>query len=171
MIEWNRPTCDLADVFDLVSSFHFVCPFSVCVGDMRVAVGRWVAHIQWTLIIIRRMKRSQPCVFSQEWSPLLRLSHSREKRKGRKMHKDDCFCDAAITADDSCDEILALAALEERVMCFGRNMSKDCLHRNPVDPLKKLLGCNGLGALFIIMLLLLKSGDVESNPGPVDKGG
>ena len=87
------------------------------------------------------------------------------------MHKDDCFCDAAITADDSCDEILVLAALEERVMYFRRNMSKDCLHRNPVDPLKKLLGYNGLGALLIIMLLLLKSGDVESNPGPVDKGG
>ena len=82
------------------------------------------------------------------------------KRKGRKKHKDD----PAITTDEVYDGIIALAAT---LMCFGSKMSKD---RNPLHPLKELLGCTGLGALLII-ILLLKSGDVERNPGPVERGG
>ena len=149
---------------------------SIALKQWQMAVGGWVAHIQGPLTIRRGKKKSPPCVSSQEWTPLLGLLHSGEKKwmvkgKDRKMHKYDCFCNPALTTDDSCDEILALAVLEEIMMRFGRNMSKDCLDRNPVDPLKKLLQCNGLGALLVIMLLLLRSGDVESNPGPVDRGG
>ena len=70
--------------------------------------------------------------------------------------------------DDFYDGIIALATI---LTCFGGNTSKDCSDRNPVGPLKELLGCTGLGALLIvIMILLLRSGDVEMNPGPVERG-
>ena len=87
------------------------------------------------------------------------------KRKGRKKHKDDSLHDPANTTDEVYDGIIVLAAT---LMCFGSNVSKD---RKPLHPLKELLGCTGLGALLVIILLLLKSGDVERNPGPVERGG
>ena len=40
-------------------------------------------------------------------------------------------------------------------------------NRNPVVP---LLDCIRLSALVLIMLLLLQCGDVERNPGPVERG-
>ena len=43
-------------------------------------------------------------------------------------------------------------------------------NRNPVVPLLELIECTRLSALVVIMLLLLQSGDVERNPGPVERG-
>ena len=91
------------------------------------------------------------------------------KRKGRKKHKDDFSRDPAITTDEVYDGIIALAAT---LMCFGSNMSKAYSDSNPAGPLKELSECTKLGPLlFIIMILLLRSGDVEMNPGPVERGG
>ncbi len=90
------------------------------------------------------------------------------KRKGRKKHKDDPFNDPAIASDEFCDGVIALAATS---MCCGRTMSKDCSDGNPAGSLKELFGWTALGAFLVIMLLLLTSGDVEPNPGPVDRGG
>ena len=158
-----------------------VCLLSVCAGDMpisleqwRAAVGRWVARIQRTLIIRRGVKWAPSCASSQEGvSSPSGQPHSGEKkcmtrRKGRKKHKLDSFDDPAITTDDFYGGIIALATM---LTCFGGNTSKDCSDRNPVGPLKELLGCTGLGALLIVtMILLLRSGDVEMNPGPVERG-
>ena len=121
------------------------------------------------------MKRSPSCVSSPEGAPSPSgQSHSGErkcmgKRKGRKKHKDDFLHDPAITTDEVYDGIIALAAT---LMFLGSNMSKAHSDSNPAGPLKELSECTTLGALlFITMILLLRSGDVETNPGPVERGG
>ena len=147
-------------------------------GDMpisneqwHVVVGLWVAHIQQTLIIRRGVKRSPS---SQEGAPSpLGQPHSGErkcmvKKKGRKKAKNDSFGDPGITTEEFCNGLIALATI---VNCFGRNKCKDGSYRNPVGPLLEVLGGNGLGALVVIAILLLRSGDVETNPGPVERGG
>ena len=82
--------------------------------------------------------------------------------------QNDSFGDPAITTDEFYDGLIALATV---VSCLGRNMCKDSSYRNPVGPLLEVLGGNGLGALVVIAILLLRSGDVETNPGPVERGG
>ena len=147
-------------------------------GDMpisneqwRVVVGLWVARIQQTLIIRRGVKRS---LSSQEGAPCpLGQPHSGEKKcmvkkKGRKKAKNDSFVDPAISTDEFYDSLIGLAMI---VSCLGRNRCKDGSYRNPVGPLLDVLGDNGLGALVVIAILLLRSGDVETNPGPVERGG
>ena len=153
---------------------------SVCAGDMpislehwRAAVGRWVARIQRTLIIKRGVKRSPPCSSNQEREPLLGQSHSGErkctwKRKGRKKQKDDPVNDPAIASDEFYDGVIVLAAT---LMYFGVTLSKDCSDWNPAGSLKEPFGWTGLGTFLLIMLLLLRSGDVEPNPGPAERGG
>ena len=99
-------------------------------------------------------------------------SHSRErkcmwKKKRRKKHKDDPVNDPAIASDDFYDGVIVLAAT---VFCFGMTLSKDCSVRNPAGSLKELFGWTGLGAFLVIMLLLLRSGDVEPNLGPAERG-
>ena len=82
--------------------------------------------------------------------------------------QNDSFGDSAITTDEFCDGLIATAAI---VSCLGRNHCEDGSCRNPVGSLLKVLGGNGLGALVVIAILLLRSGDVETNPGPVERGG
>ena len=147
-------------------------------GDMpisneqwRVAVGLWVARIQQTLIIRRGVKRSPS---SQEGAPSpLGQPHSGEKKcitkkKGRKKPNHDSSGDPGITSDEFCNGLIALVTTGS---CFGRYKCKDGSYRNPVGPLLEVLGGNGLGALVVIAILLLRSGDVETNPGPVERGG
>ena len=98
---------------------------------------------------------------------LLGQSHSGErkciwKRKGRKKRKDDPVNDPAIASDEFYDGVIVLAA---SLMYFGVTLSKDCSDRNPAGSLKELFGWTGFGTFLVIMLLLLRSGDVEPNPG------
>ena len=76
--------------------------------------------------------------------------------------QNDSFGNQAITTDEFYDGLIAIATI---VSCLGRNKCKDGSYRNPV------LGGNSLGALVVIAILLLRSGDVETNPGPVERGG
>ena len=117
------------------------------------------------------MKRSPS---SQEGAPCpLGQPHSGEKKcmvkkKGRKKAKNDSFGDSAITTEEFYNGLIVLAMI---VSCLGRNKCKDSSYRNPVGPLLEVLGGNGLGALVVIAILLLRSGDVETNPDPVERGG
>ena len=77
------------------------------------------------------------------------------KRKRRKKHKEDSVHDPAIASDELYDGVIVLGAT---LFCFGMT-------------LKELFGWTGLGAFLVIMLLLLRSGDVEPNPGPAERGG
>ena len=135
-----------------------------------VAVGLWVAHIQQTLIVRRGVKRAPS---SQEGAPFpLAQPHSgvkkcRVKKKGRKKAKNDSFDGPAITTDKFYDGLIAFATI---VSCLGRHKCKDGSCKNPVSLLLEVLGGNGLGALVVIAILLLQSGDVETNPGPVERG-
>ena len=152
-----------------------VCLLSFCAGDMpisleqwRAAVGRWVARIQRTLVIRRGVNRAPS---SHESSASLSgQSHNGEKkltvkRKGRKKHKDDSHGGSAMTNEEFYDSLILPAAQT----CPGRNLSKDVSDRNLVARLKELF--TGLGAVVaVIMILLLRSGDVEVNPGPVERG-
>ena len=90
------------------------------------------------------------------------------KRKGRKKPKDDPVNDPAIASDEFCDGVIVLAVT---LMCFRSTVFRDCSDMNPAGSLKELFGWTELGAFVVIMLLLLRSGDVEPNPGPVDRGG
>ena len=91
------------------------------------------------------------------------------KRKGRKKGKDDSFADAALTADEVYDGAVTPAPI---LRWFGRDMLTDSSAWNLAGPALKELVCTGLGVLFaVIMILLLKSGDVEPNPGPLEGGG
>ena len=147
-------------------------------GDMpisneqwRVVVGLWVARIQQTLIIRRGVKRSPS---SQEGAPCpLGQPHSGEKKcmvkkKGRKKAKTDSFGDPAITTGEFYDGLIALATI---VSCLERNRCKDGSYRNPVGPLLEVLEGNSLSALVVIVILLLRNGDVKINAGPVERGG
>ena len=153
-------------------------PLSPCAGDMpisleqcRLAVGLWNAHIQRTLVIRRGVKRAPPC---QEGSPSASLqSQSGEKmfqtkKKARKKHKDDTSSDPVVATDDFCNTLIVLEA--PTTMCSGGNGCSNGSSRSPVAPLLEMLGCTVSGALLVIMILLLRSGDVESNPGPVEGG-
>ena len=145
----------------------------ISLEQWRAAVGRWVARIQQTLIIRKGVKRSPPCASNQEWEFSLGQSHSGEskyigKRKGRKKHKDDPVNDPAIASDEFYDGVIALAAT---LMCFGSTVFKDCLDGKSAGSPKDLLGWTELSEVLVIMLLLLRSGDVEPNPGPLDSGG
>ena len=151
-----------------------MCLYSVCAGDMpisleqsRAVVGRWVVRIQRTLIIGRGVKRSSSC---QEVAPLSGQSHRKcmGKWKGRKKCKDDFLCDPAITADEVYDGIIVLAAT---LMCCGSNVSKDTSKWNPAGTVKELLVCPELDVLLVMIMILIRSGDVETNPGPVERGG
>ena len=156
----------------------FVSLLCFCTGDMpisneqwRVAVGLWVSCIQRTLIIRRGVKRS-PSSLQGAPSPLSQ-SHSIgkkciTKKKGRKKAINDSLGGLAITTGEFYDGLIALATI---VSCRRRNECKDSLYRNLVGPLLELLGGNGLGVLVVIAILLLRSGDVETNPGPVERGG
>ena len=90
------------------------------------------------------------------------------KRKGRKKHKHDPVNDPAIASDEFYDGVIVLAAT---LMYFGGTLLKDCSDENPTGSLKELFSWPGLGAFLVIMLLLLRSGDVEPNPGPAERGG
>ena len=136
----------------------------------RVVVGLWVARIQQTLIIRRGVKKSPS---SQEGASCpLGQPHSEEKKyllkkctvkkKGRKKTKTDSIGDPAVTTDEFYGGLIALATI---VSGSGRNGCKDGSYRSPVGPLLGVLGGNGLGALIVIAILLLRSGDVETNPG------
>ena len=121
------------------------------------------------------MKRRSSCASSQEGAPSPSgQSHSGErkcmmKRKGRKKGKDDSFADAVITADEVYDGAVTPAPISR---WFGRDTLTDSSAWNPAGPALKELVCTGLGVLFaVIMILLLKSGDVEPNPGPLEGGG
>ena len=115
------------------------------------------------------MKRAPSC---QEGKPFTSLqSHSGEKmfktkKKARKKHKDDTLGEPVVTTDNFCNALTVLEA--PTTMCSGGGNGSS---RRPVAPLLELLGCTVLGALLVIMLLILQSGDVESNPGPVEGGG
>ena len=89
------------------------------------------------------------------------------KRKGRKKHNDDPLNDPAIASDELYDGVIVLAATS---MCFGSKVYKDCSDRNPAGSLKELFNWTGLGA-FLVIMLLLRSGDVEPNPGFFERGG
>ena len=90
------------------------------------------------------------------------------KRKRRKKHKDDPVNDPAIASYDFYAGVFVLAAT---LMCFEGTLFKDCSDENPAGSLKELFGWTGLGAFLVIMLLLLRSGDVEPSPGPAERGG
>ena len=154
-------------------------PLSPCAGDMpisleqwRLAVGLWNARIQRTLIIRRGVKRAPSC---QEGSHSASLqSHSGEKmfktkKKARMKHKDGTLHDPVVASDDFCNALIVLGA--PTTMCSGGNEYSNGSSRSPVAPLLELLGCTALGALLVIVMLLLRSGDVERNPGPVERGG
>ena len=137
----------------------------------RAAVERWVARIKRTPIIRRGVKRAPS---DQEGAPSPSgQSHTGEKKcmvkkKGRKKHKDDSSGVSVVSTDEFYDGIVALSAT---LMCFGGNVSKECPERYHISSLKELLGCPGLGALLVvIMILILRSGDVETNPGPFETG-
>ena len=135
-----------------------------------MAVGLWVACIQQNLIIRRGVKKSPP---SQEGAPLpLSQPCSREKKcmvkKKGKNARNGSVGDPAITSDEFYDDLIATTAI---VSCLGRNKCKDGSYRNPIDPLLEVLWGTNLSALVVIALLLLRSGDVETNPGPLYGGG
>ena len=154
-----------------------VCLLTFCAGDMpisleqwRAAVGRWVARIQRTLVIKRGVKRAPSSHGSS--ASLSGQSHNGEKkltvkRKGRKKHKNDSHGGSAMTNEEFYNSLILPAAQT----CPGRNLSKDVSDGNLVARLKELFGLAGLEAvLAVIMILLIRSGDVETNPGPVERG-
>ena len=121
------------------------------------------------------MKRCSSSASSQEGSPSPSgQSHSGErkymtKRKGRKKAKDDSFANAALTVDAVYDGPVTPATISR---CFGRDTLADSYAWSPAGPALKELVYTGLGVLLaVIMLLLLRSGDVEPNPGPLEGGG
>ena len=139
-------------------------------AQWRVAVGLWVARIQQTLIIRRGVKKSPS---SQEGAPRpLSQPCNREKKcmvkKKGKNARNESVGDPAITSDEFYDGLIAITAI---VSCLGRNMRKNGSYRNPIGSLLEVLWLTSLSALVVIALLLLRSGDVESNPGPVYGGG
>ena len=144
----------------------------ISLEQWRLAIGLWNARIQRTLIIRRGVKRAPSCQEGSHSAPL--QSHSGEKmfktkKKARKKHRDGNLGDPVDATDNFCNALIVLGA--STTMCSGENECGDGSFRSPVAPLLELLECSVLGVLLVIMMLLLRSGDVESNPGPVEGGG
>ena len=148
-------------------NYLLVSSVSFCAGVMpisneqwRVAVGLWVARIQRTLIIRRGVKRAES---SEEGAST--PSNQKEflmKRKGRKKHKEDPLDNQAVIADVLCN---GLNDLTERSKC------RDSSDRSRLSPLLELLECTKWNSLLVvIMILLFLSGDIETNPGPMERG-
>ena len=91
------------------------------------------------------------------------------KKKARKKHKDGSLGDPVVATDNFCNDLIVLGA--STTMCSGGNECGDGSSRSFAVPLLELLGCTVLGALLLIVMLLLRSGDIETNPGPVEGGG
>ena len=152
-------------------------PLSFMTGDMPISkeqwcvvVRPWVACIQQTLIIRRGVMKS---LSSQERTPSP-LSHPHRgekkcmtKKKGQRKAKTDSFGDPAITTDEFYDGLIATATI---VSCLGRNKCKAASCKNPVGLLLEVLEDNGFDPLVVITILLLRSGNVETNPGPMERG-
>ena len=90
------------------------------------------------------------------------------RRKGRKKYKEDPVNDPAIASDEFYDGVIVLAV---PLMSCGTTVFKDCSDGNPAGSLKELFSWTALYAFLVMMLLLLRSGDVEPNPGPAERGG
>ena len=133
-----------------------------------MAIGLWAARIQRTLIIKRGVKRAPSC---QEGAPCPSVqSHSWEKRikaKKKSRKKPEDFGDPVATTDEFYDGLIVLAAV---MMFTASSMCKDGSVWSPVDPLLEQLGCSRFATLLVIVMILLRSGDVETNPGPVEGG-
>ena len=150
--------------------FHSSCSadMPISLEQWRAAVNRWVSRTQRTLIIRRGVKTPPSCAASQEGAPSPSgQPHSREKtcmvkKKDKKKRKDD----PAITTDDFYDGMIALASI---VTYLARTENRHSFDSNPVGPLKELLGYPRVGAFLVVVTILL-SGDVETNPGPVERG-
>ncbi|MDA8002865.1 MAG: hypothetical protein MPL62_16400, partial [Alphaproteobacteria bacterium] len=84
------------------------------------------------------------------------------KRKGRKKHKEDSLGNQVITADDLYS---GLCDLTQNSKC------RDSTDRSRLSPLLELLECTKWTSLLVvIMILLFLSGDIETNPGPMERG-
>ena len=144
----------------------------ISLEQWRLAVGLWNARIQRTLIIKRGVKLALSC---QNGSPSASLqAHSGEKmfktkKKARKKQKDNTFSDPVVVTENFCNDLIVLGV--PLTMCSGGNECRDGSSRCFVVPLLELLGFIVLGALSLIVILLLRSGDIETNPGPVEGGG
>ena len=140
--------------------------FSFCAGVMpisneqwRVAVGLWVARFQRPLIIRRGVKRASS---SQGASSPSSQKEFLMKRKGKKKHKEDSLGNQVITADDLYS---GLCDLTQNSKC------RDSTDRSRLSPLLELLECTKWTLLLVvIMILLFLSGDIETNPGPMERG-
>ena len=126
----------------------------------RVAVGLWVARIQRTLIIRKGVKRTE---YSQEGASS--SSSQKEflmKRKGRKKCKEDSLDNRAVIADVLYDGLNDLT---------GQSKCRDSTDKSRLSPLLELLECTKWTSLLVvIMILLFLSGDIETNPGPMERG-
>ena len=86
-------------------------------------------------------------------------SHSGEKksmlkRKGRKKHKEDSLGNQVITADDLYSGLCDLTQ-----------------NRSRLSPLLQLLECTKWTLLLVVIMIhLFLSGDIETNPGPIERG-
>lgn len=87
-------------------------------------------------------------------------------KKGKKNQGDDFFGTPAGTTDKFYDFLIALAVT---VVCRGRKNCQNSSSTNLIGPVQGQVWCTKLSAFFVI-ILLLRSGDVETNSGPVDRG-
>ena len=126
----------------------------------HAAVGLFVASIL-LILIFRSVMKGSPL-------PLLGPLHGGEKmcmakNTGKKNQRDDL---SGIPAGRT-EILITLAVI---AMCKGKNKCRYSSGTNLVGPVQGQLACTKLSALFVILLLLLRSGDVETNPGPLERG-
>ena len=129
----------------------------ISLEQWRVAIGRglpafnghWSSGEEWSghrLVrrehLLRQVNATAGKRKSMDW-------------KREKQHKDGTF-DLVVTT-------------EEFVMTSGWNECRDGSVRNTAGALLELSECTWLVALLFLMILL-RSGDVETNPGPVEGG-
>ena len=124
----------------------------------------FVACIQLALIIKRGMKKLPPPLLGQSHSESMKCMANKKGEK--KQNRDDTFGTPAGTTDKFYDVLIALAVT---VVCRGRKNCQNSSSTNLIGRVQGQVWCTKLSALFVI-ILLLRSGDVETNPGPVDRG-
>ena len=84
------------------------------------------------------------------------------KRKGRKKHKEDSLVNQVTTADVLYS---GLCDLTQNSKC------RDSTDRSRLSPLLELLECTKWTSLLVVIVILLfLSGDIETNPGPMERG-
>ena len=98
-------------------------------------------------------------------NPTVRLTQEESEKETQRWH----FSDAVVATDNFCNALIVHAIGSPTTMCSGGNECSNCSFGVLQSHCWSCyIGCSVLGALLLNVMLLLRSGDGECHPAPVE---